>query len=269
MKLTRSITKSVIVLSLLAATSSPVLAAQFVNVRDGDQSVAQLPIKDQTRVRVEGGAIQRVFGDIWDKDKNPEGRIAMTTDVAAGEIYIQPMPNAGARPIKLDIKTDRGTFALLLSPLDIPGDTIIMMPKGRARPKGTPDLGRSTAQVSANADAIRSESNERKSGSYVRNIKGWMLAMALGDAPKDIEVREIGQEIALWKEVHFQLDDLWMGKDYVGERYTLVNKSKERLVLDEREFYRRGVLAVTVQKHAIDPLGVTAVWVLRQREQGE
>lgn len=251
-------------------TAAKAGAAQFVDVRDGDSAIVKLPVKDQTRIKVQGGVIVKVYGDVWDNEKNPGGRIAVLTDEAAGEIYVQPVSQGGAmRPIKLDIKTDLGTFALLMQPLDMPGDTIIMVPKGKARQRGMEQAKTGQDSPSANAEVIRSDASEKKAGSFVRSIKGWMLAMAMGEAPRDVEVREVRKEIALWKEVRFQLDDQWMGREWVGERYTLVNKAAERLVLDEREFYRKGVLAVTVSKHSVDPGSATAVWVLRQRDQGE
>lgn len=251
----------------VAATAG---AAQFVDVRDGDSAIVKLPVKDQTRIKVQGGMIVKVYGDVWDNEKNPGGRIAVLTDEAAGEIYVQPVPQGGAmRPIKLDIKTDLGTYALLLQPLDMPGDTIIMVPRGKARQRGLEQARAAQESPSANAEVIRSDASEKKTGSFIRSIKGWMLAMALGEAPRDVEVRDARKVITLWKEVHFQLDDQWMGREWVGERYTLVNKTAERLVLDEREFYRKGVLAVTVSKHTVDPGSATAVWVLRQRDQGE
>ena len=65
----------------------------------------------------------------------------------------------------------------------------------------------------------------------------------------------------------FTLDDSWVGKAMVGDRFTLTNVSDRTLILDEREFYRNGVLAVTVFKHQVEPGTSTPVWVLRTRTE--
>ena len=91
--------------------------------------------------------------------------------------------------------------------------------------------------------------------------------MASNRAPEAVDVRRVDKRIALWSEVTFTLDDSWVGKAMVGDRFTLTNVSDRTLILDEREFYRNGVLAVTVFKHQVEPGTSTPVWVLRTRSE--
>lgn len=243
-------------------------AAIFVPVQDGDTGVAQVSIKDPTRVTVEGARIIRVIGDLFDASKNPSGRITVLPDEASGEVYVQPVKGeiVPFRPVKVDIKTDKGTYGLLLQPLDAPSDTIIVQPRGKATPK--PRAGQESAAASYNPPT-RGNVPEFASPNHLRNIKGWMVAMASNTAPERVEVRAVGQEVALWAETRFVLDDQWLGSGYVGERYTLTNVSGKQLVLDEREFYRRGVIAVAVQKMQVESGADTRVWVLRVRADNE
>lgn len=236
-------------------------AAQFVEVRDGNTEIAQVSIKDQTRVALSGGKILEVLGDVFDKDKNPAGRFSVFPDAQAGEVYVRPrFDGTMYRPATLTFKTDAGKFDLLLQPLDMPADPIIMRNMGKAQPKG-----KQAQLISAATDPVRATPPEFNSPSYLRTIKGWMLAMATNQAPESLDVRQLHQDIKLWKDVIFTLDDEWVGRTLVGDRFTLKNNSANPLVLDEREFYKPGVLAVTVQKHQVDPGTETAIWILRNK----
>lgn len=254
------------VLALLvgALTLTSAQAALFIDVRDGDTAEVPVSIKDPTRLTLQGAKVTNVFGDVFDATNNPTGRVRVVPD-NTGEAYIQPVKIDGQyRPVKIDVRTERGTFGLLLQPASIPGDTIVMVNKGKAQPSS-----RSVQATSASPEIKRGTPPEFASPNFLRAIKGWMLAMATNTAPEQVEVRPINQEVALWKESHFTLDDSWIGKNWVGDRFSLRNKSDKAMVLDEREFYRPGVLAVTIEHHQLEPGSTSAVWVLRTRTEQE
>ena len=54
----------------------------------------------------------------------------------------------------------------------------------------------------------------------------------------------------------------------VGEKYQLTNVSKQRMVIDERELYRRGVLAVMVNTLELEPGEATNVMVVLEANDG-
>lgn len=254
-----------LVISSLVSISAH--AALFIDVRDGDTASVPVSIKDPTRLTLQGGKILKLYGDIYDKESNQTGRVQVMPDPTTGEVHLQPTKVDGQfKPVKVDVRTERGTFGLLIEPAQIPGDTVVMVNKGKA----TPSLSRTKDSVSTQvAEVKRADVPEVASSNYLRAIKGWMLAMSTNTAPEQIEVRPIGREIALWKESLFTLDDSWLGKQWVGDRFTLINKSNQAMVLDEREFYRTGVLAVTIAHHQLEPGASTPVWVLRTRTEQE
>jgi len=49
-----------------------------------------------------------------------------------------------------------------------------------------------------------------------------------------------------------------------GEKYLLTNTSDKSMVIDERELYRRGVLAVSVERPELKPAETTAVYVISE-----
>lgn len=241
--------------------SRPASAAQTLEVRDGDTALARISLRDQTRIRVDRGRITDVLGDIHDPAANPAGRLAMVRDESDGEVYVKPMPAApgvpGAdgvlaappfsTPVKLDVKTDRGTFALLLQPADVVGDTLVLRPVGSPKP---PAAG-----------------EQRRAATHERGIKALTLSMVnpgLDAALQTVPVAGGGQEVALWREARFVLRQVSQAAGLVGQAYELTNLSGKRMVIDERELYREGVVAVAVRRLALVPGETTAVWIVRQ-----
>lgn len=235
--------------AVLTAVSGPASAAQLIDARDGDTAIAKLSIKDQTRVKLERGRITDVIGDVYNKDKNPAGRIVVIADEEDGEVYVRPV-DGSARPIKIDLRTERGKFSLLLQPIDMPGDTLVLRPQGMAstQPAGAP-LPRNTT--------------------HVRAIKALTLAMAGLELPADVDVRTVNQVVTLWREVRFVLVSVYLARDLVGESYELTNISDTTLVIDERELYRDGVQSVAVKVQQLGPGASTAVWAVRSRHAAD
>jgi len=239
------------------------LAAQTLDVRDGDTALARISLRDQTRIRVDRGRITDVLGDIYDPSTNPNGRVAMMRDEADGEVYVKPMPApvgpAGAAesvpapaasPVKLDVKTDRGTFALLLQPSDVVGDTLVLRPLGSV--------------------SVRPEAQQRRAAAHERGVKALTLAMANPDLDTSFKATSVaggGQEVALWREAKFVLREVRHAAGLVGQTYELTNVSGKRMVVDERELYREGVLAVAIKRLALAPGETTPVWIVRQESQ--
>src|SRR5208283_2752409 len=110
---------------------------------------------------------------------------------------IRPASESPVKPINLFISTERGTFMLLLQPVDVPAETIVIKPLA----------------------GVREASRIERSTSYVRVIKNLLLAMASDALPRDMEVREFGREIALWRGVRLTLARAYFGQAIVGEKY--------------------------------------------------
>lgn len=250
-------------------------AAHTLEVRDGDTAIARISLRDQTRIRVDRGRITDVLGDIYDANANPAGRVTLVRDETDGEVYVKPIawganPDMGgtavpalsaapvvgtATPVKLDIKTDRGTFALLLQPSDVVGDTLVLRPLGAA----------------ANANAFsRGAFGNQRGAAHERSIKALTLAMANPELASEAPPRLVagaaggGQEVALWREARFVLKSVQNAPGMVGETFELTNVSAQRMVVDERELYRDGVIAVSIKRLVLGPGESTPVWILRQ-----
>ena len=231
---------SLVLLPLLLALSSPASALQILDARDGETVLGKISQKEITRIRFERGRIRKVTGNA--------GEFVLEKDEEKGQIFIRPASAQSTKPINLFVSSERSTVALLLQPVDTPSDTIVIR---EAR------------------DPITSASRMERSGLHVRTIKNLLLAMA-GDAlPEDMEVREPGLELALWPGVRLTLERAWLGAAIVGEKYQLANIGTTELNLAERDLYKPGVMAVSLEHRKLRPGESTNLFVIRERRAND
>ncbi len=153
-------------------------------------------------------------------------------------------PRSGApRPIKLDLKTDRGTVALLLQPADIVGETL-------------------TLQLSAQ---LRSAETTAPAGAHLRSLKAVTLALVNPELAPELSglLVPVRREIQLWAEARFVLTGRLETPTLLGEVYELSNVSDQTMVIDERELFTAGVKSVAVERLQLAPAQTTRVWVVR------
>ncbi|MBE0624606.1 MAG: type-F conjugative transfer system secretin TraK [Burkholderiales bacterium] len=227
---------SLALLPLLLALSKPACALQILDARDGETVFGKISQKEVTRISFERSRIRKVTGNA--------GEFVLDKDEEKGQIFIRPASAESTKPINLFLSSERSTVALLLQPVDTPSESIVIR-EGR---------------VPLNA-ATRME----RSGLHVRTIKNLLLAMA-GDAlPEDMEVREPGQQFALWPGARLTLQRAWLGAGIVGEKYLLANIGRSDLRLAERELYKPGVMAVSLEQSSLRPGEATNLFVIRER----
>lgn len=249
-----------VLLALLCST--PAYALKEVPVRESDTVVVPVSLRDQTRIKVQRGRILDVLGDVYDAQRNPTGRVTVIQD-EDGEVYLKPIVHAQGMglasnaasggpltPIKLDFKSTQGAFALLLQPLDAPGQTLEIRVQGGPPPAPAPG-------------------SAPKSGSHERAIKALTLAMANPALASEAGltqtvVRDQGREVALWREARFVLKSQHHAGSMVGEVYELTNISAARMVIDERELFTEGVLSVALRNLILEAGQSTPVWIIKQ-----
>jgi conjugal transfer pilus assembly protein TraK len=135
------------------------------------------------------------------------------------------------------------TYTLILTPADIPAETVMLKPRGQNRP-----------------DAAQWE----RSQPYPQTLKRLLVQMARDSIPEGYEVVERGVLVPLWQEALFRLDREYRGDAFTAEVYTLTNRSGMEMVMEEREFFRPGVVAVAIEKSVLAPAAVTRVYVIHK-----
>lgn len=254
-------------------TTLPAQALQLVETSDGASVEAILSIREPTRIRIEGGSITDVFGNIHSSQCgmasalpatpgmapagtgsstiNPAGEIALTCDRDKGEIYVHPVGDS-VKPINLFVASANATYTLLLRRSDTPADTIVIRDR-------TPRALKPAASVQALAGP---------SPNQVRTMKALLVAMVSDRVAPDIRVEEIHGTVPLWNEARFSRVRQYEGRGLVGEKYLLQNISDVPMVLAEQEFDREhgSVVGIAVEQHNLRPGESTSVYVIRRGE---
>ena len=217
--------------ALLLLASLDAGAAQVLQGRPDDTLAASLSRSEPTLIRIEGHRIRRVFG--------AEGDFDVKADKDAGTAFVKPTTDKPA--FSAYVADDAGrTWKLLLSLTDGPADSIVI--KGR----GGESAGKRPGKDST------------------RNLEIKRVVLALdADGETNMESRTANELVPLWKEAIFVLVKIVQGP-LKGEKYHLTNTSDKPMVIDERELYRRGVVAVSVEKSELKPAETTAVYVISE-----
>jgi len=230
---------ALLLLPLLLALASPAGALQILEARDGETVLGKVSRKEVTRIAFEHGRIRKVTGNA--------AEFVLEKDEDKGHVFIRPSALDGTKPINLFLTSERGTVALLLQPVDTPSDTIVIRePRERHERTNTP-------------------SRIEASGRHVRTLKNLLLALA-GDAlPDDMEVKEPTRDLALWPGSRLTLQRVLLGAGVVGEKFQLANTGTANLELTERDLFKAGVMAVSLERTSLRPGEATNLFVIRER----
>lgn len=234
-------------LAALALVQAPAAwALQQYEVKPDGAVSARIAMRETSRIKVDGTRIVDVFGSVYSPD-NQAGELIASPDAASGELYVIPSAIAQpGKPINVFVKTEKGTvYTVLLTPLDIPSDTVIL--KDRSLP-----LDAASPVAGAAPDRIR-------------EIKAMELALRARAVPAGYVATDVGRPVRLWREVRFVEVRRVMNQHLNGAVYALTNISDAPMVLDAREFFDTDVAAVAVEREALAPGDTTRVHVIRER----
>lgn len=227
-----------------ALLSTQASAVQIIEAGDGTTIFAKVSKKEMTRLSVDRGRVASL--------RVKEGELGIDPDDETGQLFLS-VPGgdrAGAvKPINGFLTTDSGhTYTLVLQVVDTPSDSIIIK-----EPHAKPAASKS----------------DFKNTSYDKAVKRIISVMANDELPDDIQIKEIGQRLDLWQEAAMTLERQYITGDVVGERYMVANVSSQPMVLDEREFYRKGVSVVALDQLNLLPGASTRLYVIREKAQNE
>jgi conjugal transfer pilus assembly protein TraK len=214
-------------------------ALQVMEGVEGKTLFVKASMRDLNRISIEGGKVRLVKAA-------DDSMLTGSADAATGQALIRPLVKD---PFGVFVFSQSGkTYTLVLQPQDIPGETIV--------------IKEATVPVSA---ASRPGDIE-KAASYQQAISKMIHALAGETALDGIEIKKTWDEIRLWKGARFALERVLTGHTLVGEQYRLFNLSDAPMRLAEQEFYKKGVLAVSVRDLTVEPGRSTQVFVVRRNE---
>lgn len=211
-------------------------------VTDADRRVQQVTISavEFNRMSMDGG---RHFAEIVPAQP---GSISYTKD--ASSIWLKPSnPTALNETITLFVTDDTGvTYRLSLVPTAKQAEDIRIEPPKRG-----------------------SDRRGLRATSFERQVKKLILAMAGGEGALGLESTQVNQPVSLWKEAQLTLARRYAEGEFVGEVYSLSNISRADMMLDERELYARGVVAIAIENASLPAGASTNVYVVRERGENE
>ena len=228
--------KPLLALCLVSASLASV-AEQTLEGNPDEGLIATVSRSEPNLIRVEGRKIRRIQG--------VEGDFQVTPDKDSGVAYVKPAADKSF--LTLFVADDAGRhWKLNLKVADVPAETIVIRDRSRLR-----------------QDA-RAFGTDEPRNTAIRRV---LLALARDAEPEDMIAKDALEIVPLWNEARFVLVRTLEGT-LIGEKYQLTNVSKNRMVIDERELYRRGVLAVMLESLELEPGESTRVMVVLEGRDG-
>lgn len=223
----------------------------IVDVGSGRAPEIRISRKDFTRIAVFDGRIVNAKFKKGDLDTSP--------DEKTGSLYV--LPNVSG-PVSTFIITQSGqTHQVNLVPSDQPAQTIVLR---------EPAIDKASKDTKSSINDPRSVSQRvDRATSFDAAIKRLVGAMARNEKPADLTYREVNQEFQLWQCTRLWLMSQYTGQTYSGEHFRLQNTCPQPLRLDEREFFKPGVLAVSMEIHQLAPQESTDIFIAREARNGK
>jgi conjugal transfer pilus assembly protein TraK len=219
--------------------------AQHVTKANEDTVTVNISSTEQNALVVDGRKITSVIPSIDDA-------LEYQKDVAQGVLYFKVQPWYANRTISAFVNDDEGVrYKLVMRPTATLGaEEIILIPPAGSKSNGL----------------------AKGSQSYVQQIKELIYVMGDdADDPQDelavdgINRNFVKQQIPLWKEAAMLFVAKYEGDELYGEHYRVTNTTSSNLILMEQEFYRKKVVAVSIENLDLLPGQTTNVYVVRER----
>ena len=216
------------------------LARQNVAVGEAEVGFARLSVKDITLIRFERAPVRKITGNAGD--------FIVEKDEERGAVFIRPTQSASIKPFTLFVSTDKSTVALLLQPVDAPGDTIVIKDPATWQP----------------TSAVGMTPEDR-----VGPIKTRLLQMTGLLKSDELQVRSQRQTVALRAGIQFTLVRTDQGQGLMGEVYQLKNVTNETLRLQASTFNKPGVLAVGLRSVELKARESTDIYLISEARNDE
>lgn len=223
---------SLMLLPLLLSSASHSL--QVKSAVNNATITAKISATDVTRIMVQGDRIQSVRG--------VKGAYTRENDNNSGEIYIQPTPFYQHHAFTLLMNTELGRhYTLLLNPMSVPSDTLMLVPRG------------------VNETQAAKYEN---SSPYEMTITHLIRDMRVGSRPEGYAVKTVNDKKRyLYGNIaYIKLKTIYQGLNLRGEIWEVTNTEAHTITLSEREFYKVGTRAISLETMDVAPHGTTYLY---------
>lgn len=216
-----------------AAKPLPKAHSNILTLNEERRLEAKISADFMNRIAVMNDRIVNVFGD--------EGTFVAQTDDATGQVFIKPTAENMVQPLSITLITENGiTQDLTLTPKKSNATTLILKPRvapthpaNQLLPTGLPNLQDEWLSIMKQA------------------VLGELMA-------SDTKV------VAKRKVAGFSMHYLkgYQTKNYMVQVWLIKNNTKELKKLEEETFFKPGDLALSLQKHSLEPNDKTMLYIL-------
>ena len=216
----------------LLLLSNAAYAAQILTGRQGETLSATVSRTEPTLIQIAGHRVRSIFG--------AAGEFTVIPDNTSGSAYLKPITEKSA--FSIFVSDEKGkTWNLLLSVVEGPAEIITIKEQG----------GSSQTITRKGHDLPREES-----------IKQMLFSLMSNNNDDDEDSENVNDVVPLWKESMFVRTKVVRGNSLVGEKYRLTDMSNKPMIIDERELYRKDVVAISIDKPDLQPAETTDVYVI-------
>jgi len=212
---------------------SQVFALSLVNFSEGQSVFVELSLRNLNLIKFPSSGVR-----VYTSSK------LLDIKIDEGNVFIKFLDEGMVSPQELFfVIPSVGVFSMVLVPKEIPAQTVIV------------NLPREDI-----LEALKWE----KSHSYVSGLKELIKAMYEERVPGGFAIKELNEEKTSWKEVRMVLKRIYLGATLQGEVYELTNVSKEPVRFIENEFYEKGILAISLDRHELRPGEKTGLYLVKK-----
>lgn len=223
----------------ISVLSSPCLSLQTYNLVDHQKTQITISKDQQTRIAIEEDRIQQIFG--------AEGLFDIQSDDERGQIFLKPLQAGNTKPLSITIVTEGGlTQDLRLMPKDTEAQSILFKPL-----------------VKVEKAPVTRPSIEEERVALLKAMKAFEEIGTYDKFPLEKADRDVAAPLLL--------DPLLIYKNetQTGRVYRLKNSGKEQIDLSEKDFYRSGDTAISLEKRALFPGDETFLYIISKSGRTE
>ncbi|MEM2126172.1 MAG: type-F conjugative transfer system secretin TraK [Candidatus Methanosuratincola sp.] len=204
-------------------------ALQVLTPVEGEAAFIQISMKDLNVIKTDIKGL-KVFTSSKDLDVKVEGKIVFLK-------YTGAAPEAQELVL---LGSSGSVYTLVLKPAAIPSETIVLN----------------------TGEKVKKAASAHINQPYVKAIKELIRGMYTETPPPGYSIETTKEDRTKWNEVSIVLEKRYKNPVVVGEVFSL--KAKTDVVLDERELYSQGVLAVSIEKHELKQGEEAKAYVVRK-----
>lgn len=150
--------------------------------------------------------------------------------VHSQQVLVTMVNRAVAKPQEVFFSTPYGTYLLMLVPKSIPAETVM---------------------VRIDREKIEEAEEWEMESDYIQRLKELVKSLYLGAPPNGYSFNTIKKDASRWEGIEETIITTMRGAGLVGEVHEICNHGKKTVRIAESEFYREGVLAVSLTGYEI------------------